>query len=718
MLFEEYKPFPVKQWGSLVDSESPALLPLDIAVEARNVRFTRAGVRSRDGIETDLQMANTDQPVSGIAELVYIAATGKVPLVLLFDRGGRLEYESPVGSGATVPLVSTIYTPPSGMDMIAALAQNKAFGVFSDLQIASTRLAVIDGSTQTINPAAGRPIGEAWTAVETYLVGELIAPTVPNGHLYRATTAGASGAAEPVWPTAAASTVVDGAVTWQEFVATPVDTVAAGNICLGKHYAFVTYKTRTGFVYGITAAAVFSWTAAGGKKVTVPLPIGPENVVARIVNFTVAGAAAAGDFFWIPLADSVEGIAISSTVINDNTSTSVTLDFTDDYLGTGRDGDKYFNSARAPKAVSCYYDRTLTRLVLTGCPGFESGHLLSDPTDLETFNSVSGVVQVAENDGKRTMGWFEFENLHYSVKEHSGHICTPSDVDPRKWSVVMRWENAGMIGPLALDVGNDFVIFVHRSGVYLFMGNKPINVTNVDIDKTFRRLNLNAGHKVWVKIDDEQKEVLVGLPLDDNLECSHVLKMNFLAGFDAPMADVTRFAKTKIQSIIQSRKWSVDEIPATRCIRASRRLAATTGDDELDNTQLLYATDNGAVNRVREGSPNDNGNGIDAVYETGSATAGGMLLDIGGVRVKADGIGELDVALLLDEGSYNVDPNDRKVRRLRNIDFSLTPNIPQDRGLIAQASAARMRFSNGKRKGHRFELQSAVLYAKALGGGR
>ncbi len=59
-----------------------------------------------------------------------------------------------------------------------------------------------------------------WFASATYAVGDVVTPSNPNGHSYRATTAGVAGASEPAWPTAAGGTVTDGAVTWQEVGAT------------------------------------------------------------------------------------------------------------------------------------------------------------------------------------------------------------------------------------------------------------------------------------------------------------------------------------------------------------------------------------------------------------------------------------------------------------------------------------------------------------------
>jgi hypothetical protein len=49
-----------------------------------------------------------------------------------------------------------------------------------------------------------------------YAAGKYAWPAAPNGRLYKATTAGTTGASEPVWPTADGGTVTDGTIVWTE----------------------------------------------------------------------------------------------------------------------------------------------------------------------------------------------------------------------------------------------------------------------------------------------------------------------------------------------------------------------------------------------------------------------------------------------------------------------------------------------------------------------
>lgn len=56
----------------------------------------------------------------------------------------------------------------------------------------------------------------AWQPNTSYAVGTKIRPTVSNNHFYICTSAGTSGASEPLWPTTEGATIMNGTVKWQE----------------------------------------------------------------------------------------------------------------------------------------------------------------------------------------------------------------------------------------------------------------------------------------------------------------------------------------------------------------------------------------------------------------------------------------------------------------------------------------------------------------------
>jgi hypothetical protein len=110
---------------------------------------------------------------------------------------------------------------------------------------------------------------------------------------------------------------------------------AAGNIATGVHQVFVIFQTRQGYLTQPSPAT--NWTASGGKRAVVTnIPTGPSNIVGRILCFTGAGGAS---FFYT---GSGTTLFSSNMVISDNTTTSITVDFSDAILLAGTNVDNLF----------------------------------------------------------------------------------------------------------------------------------------------------------------------------------------------------------------------------------------------------------------------------------------------------------------------------------------------------------------------------------------
>lgn len=110
----------------------------------------------------------------------------------------------------------------------------------------------------------------------------------------------------------------------------------AGNVVAGVHKVSVVFETRSGYL--TRPAPPTSYTSAGGKRVVVSnIPVGPPNVVARIVIFTASG----GDNFFYTTGQG--GILSTSMVIADNSTTTATFDFSDATLLAGTNADSLFD---------------------------------------------------------------------------------------------------------------------------------------------------------------------------------------------------------------------------------------------------------------------------------------------------------------------------------------------------------------------------------------
>lgn len=103
-----------------------------------------------------------------------------------------------------------------------ALGYEDALAELSDMVAASTDPALSTAElrrllriAQVADADGNSPDTYAvWTAATAWSVKRTATPAIRNGYAYRVTTAGTSGASEPVWPTTIGATVSDGTVTW------------------------------------------------------------------------------------------------------------------------------------------------------------------------------------------------------------------------------------------------------------------------------------------------------------------------------------------------------------------------------------------------------------------------------------------------------------------------------------------------------------------------
>ena len=107
-------------------------------------------------------------------------------------------------------------------------------------------------------------------------------------------------------------------------------------ISAGVHQVSVIFETRQGYL--TRPSPPVSWTSVGGRRVVVgglPLPLGNQNIVARMLAFTTSG----GDSFFY-----TSGLNDTpNMVIADNSTTSVTVDFSDAVLLSGSSADSLFD---------------------------------------------------------------------------------------------------------------------------------------------------------------------------------------------------------------------------------------------------------------------------------------------------------------------------------------------------------------------------------------
>lgn len=128
----------------------------------------------------------------------------------------------------------------------------------------------------------------------------------------------------------------------------------SGNIAIGPHQLSVIFVTRSEFL--TAPAPPITWTAGGNLRAIISgIPIGPPNVIQRILIFTQSGGAT---FYYLT---GVTQVANSNFIIPDNTTTQVTVDFTDGILAAGINAQYLFDQVELGECAGVldYSDRLL-----------------------------------------------------------------------------------------------------------------------------------------------------------------------------------------------------------------------------------------------------------------------------------------------------------------------------------------------------------------------
>lgn len=376
---------------------------------------------------------------------------------------------------------------------------------------------------------------------------------------------------------------------------------AAGSIIGGVHQVSVIFVTRNGY---LTAPSVsLTWTAGGGKRAVInDIPIGPPNVIQRILCFTAAG----GDSFFYSTGD--PSIFSSNMVIPDNTTTFATVDFSDAILLEGVNVDALFELVELGECsgVTEYFSRlfwwgernkiqNLINLSFDGGyyvspsvgplgwtidPTFGAGGLLVNSSFFGMAwriqgNSASPNGRISQAAYKDTNGNFIFQqNIGYSVRFRidAANFIGSKTVNIRLNSISSGGDIAIASAGFTIPVQGEYVIpfsaplpaviptdlrlivdavvqgvpfaSVTIKDIELFQTNQPINTTTVRASKVE---------------DPESYDGVTGFlqpsPSDGQpVRCCFVLRNNFY------MVKDRRLYVTQDDGVNEPNQWSVQKV--------------------------------------------------------------------------------------------------------------------------------------------------------------
>lgn len=681
--------------------------------------------------QTQYQRVGT-YPLGGTQDVTTTAVSGLVPPTLNGARitGGMLP--TPVIQ-PNVSRVTNGGTFPAGRDVYVLQTYRSATGETLPGPASSILLTQLNDAVQ-INVAGLLGYPQLF-GVNLYEADVPSGTPAPDSTLFQLVGTYSPGAVATI--TTSASGVPPPLVNTTGTQGNIVANTASGGIngTQGYRYAVIAFKNVFGTISGIVPAITKYIVDEDGWELAIfNVATGPANIAQRIVGFTVANGTPAGAFGYISADVVTGGISITSTIIADNITSKAVFNFTDEAIlaaiAGGNDLTFRLQSIWPNPCVDIYYAPSVDRIFQTGVPGFYSGHWVSRAADPETYQVDTGSISIGADDGERAICVREFRGTIYSLRERSGFVISPSTTNPSSWSVNQRWTKMGPCGPRAVDVCGEFMIFVHRSGLYKYTDSFPEKISK-EIPRFWNTINWKAAETICVAIDVEESEVHISLPVGGSMVPNVVLVLNYEEGWNNPLL-FGRYNNKEV-TVEASRKFSINDGQYFVMSRIERELPdvplevegpvdTTEEQQRFRTTQFLMGSSgpDGTVQAVTPGVYDDNGAGIDWQYETTCPQKMMSIVQLRGANLNALGNGTIFPSYIAARNKVT-DWAPGGVHEVKMAPFDLSPDQATGISLMCPPVSNerfRLRLHNGKAPGAWASVKYAVLYSRPIRTGR
>lgn len=366
----------------------------------------------------------------------------------------------------------------------------------------------------------------------------------------------------------------------------------------GVHKFAICYITNTGFTTppGPKIASVFtpvSYTAPGVMKVDLSgLPLGPTEIVGRVILATKANEE---EFFFVPNGE-----------IDDNTSTTVTLDFFDTDLVISAD----------------YLFDLLERIPLQDPTGTGAGMLttyharqviacgrivrLSRQQEPEAFDNVVGYFNVPANTaGNVAIGAFVLRDVLY-ITQLIGILATQDNLDdPNTWKVIVidgaatAYKDA--ISSITTNVPalgvSETILLGHREGIFVFDGTVRRPELTWKILDVWTQITHGYERNIMISVDFYQKMIYVALPTNNSTVPNVILMADYSEGID-----------------YESVKWTYHFFPFVPYSIGMASFFDTDGAMDADYYLRIGAQNDNNLYKLKKGLTDDDGEAIDSRY--------------------------------------------------------------------------------------------------------
>ncbi|HLJ23647.1 MAG TPA: hypothetical protein VKT71_06025 [Candidatus Acidoferrales bacterium] len=288
--------------------------------------------------------------------------------------------------------------------------------------------------------------------------------------------------------------------------------------------------------------------------------------------------------------------------------------------------------------------------------------------DPESYDGVTGFMNVSENDGQTVRAAFLLRERLYLVKDRSLHVTEDDGVnEPAAWTINEVSNAVGTPSVSGVDVGEDWAVIAGRAGMYLFDGGEPIKISQ-EIQPTWDTINWSAGQTLWVRVDTRNKRILCGVPTGTATSPNVILVLDYRsltsAGEIQSLGSILFSTLSgKLYAVGRSRKWCPWNISANCCALAERAdgTAQVFLGNGAGNGSPGPLTLNGKIYQLSDTQFSDDGSAINSYYTTYFFLSNDMeqALQVRSHRklfaylaIYAEGAGNLNLSAFVDNEAY------------------------------------------------------------------
>ncbi|MGO9642034.1 MAG: hypothetical protein ACLP1Y_12105 [Candidatus Acidiferrales bacterium] len=236
----------------------------------------------------------------------------------------------------------------------------------------------------------------------------------------------------------------------------------------------------------------------------------------------------------------------------------------------------------------------------------------------ESYDGVSGLLEVAPGDGTCIRSAFELRGILYFVKERSLYSTQDDGVnEPANWTVNEISRVVGTPSVNGVDVGEDWAVIAARQGLYIYDGSEPVKISQ-EIQPLWDSVNWDYGHTIWVRVDTRNRRILCGVPIGAATSPSRVLVLDYRSCYTADEIESLgpyHFStySGKLFAAGRARRWCPWNIVAN-CATLAERADGTA--QLFVGNGIVSGAGNGKIYELSDAQLSDDGAAINSYYTT------------------------------------------------------------------------------------------------------